>query len=158
MGGWHISHKANETETVYKFHRSLKIAPGATVTVFSAGTYLLIWEWCLFFFFFSLSLFLRLITVNWFICWLILPYQGTEVMHNLTYKNDYDSTFFVGTGVTHEPPATLVMKEQRWFVADRMVTHLFNNDGDVNWSFLVSLFGIEFKLLHFCFVGNGYSR
>jgi len=71
LGGWHISHKANETETVYKFHRSLKIAPGATVTVFSAGT-----------------------------------------------------------GVTHEPPATLVMKEQRWFVADRMVTHLFNNDGD----------------------------
>jgi len=37
LGGWHISHKANETETVYKFHRSLKIAPGASVTVYSAG-------------------------------------------------------------------------------------------------------------------------
>merc|ERR1712071_634914 len=66
-----LSNKANETETVYKFHRSLKIAPGATVTVYSAGS-----------------------------------------------------------GATHEPPATLVMKEQRWFVADRMVTHLFNMDGD----------------------------
>jgi len=71
LGGWHISHKANETETVYKFHRSLKIAPGASVTVYSAGT-----------------------------------------------------------GVTHEPPSTLVMKEQRWFVADRMVTHLFDTDGE----------------------------
>ena len=40
LGGWQISHKANETETVYKFHRSLKIAPGATVTVYSAGKHL----------------------------------------------------------------------------------------------------------------------
>lgn len=71
LSGWYISHKANETETVYKFHRSLKIAPGASVTVFSAGT-----------------------------------------------------------GAIHEPPANLVMKEQRWFVADKMVTQLFNMDGE----------------------------
>jgi len=71
LSGWQISHKASETETVYKFHRSLKIAPGASVTVYSAGT-----------------------------------------------------------GVTHDPPASLVMKEQRWCVADRMVTQLLNMDGE----------------------------
>ena len=39
MSGWQLVHKANETETVYKFHRSLKIAPGATVSVWSAGKF-----------------------------------------------------------------------------------------------------------------------
>ena len=37
MSGWQIVHKVNETETVYKFHRSLKLAPGASVSVWSAG-------------------------------------------------------------------------------------------------------------------------
>lgn len=42
MSGWQLVHKANETETVYKFHRSLKIAPGASVSVWSAGTFLVL--------------------------------------------------------------------------------------------------------------------
>jgi len=71
LSGWQLVHKANETETIYKFHRSLKVAPAASVTVWSAGT-----------------------------------------------------------GVTHEPPSALVMKEQRWFVADQMTTLLLNSSGE----------------------------
>lgn len=71
MSGWQIVHKVNETETVYKFHRSLKLAPGASVSVWSAGT-----------------------------------------------------------GTAHEPPSTLVMKEQRWFVASEMMTQLVNGTGE----------------------------
>jgi len=71
LSGWQLVHKANETETVYKFHRSLKMAPGASVTVWSAGT-----------------------------------------------------------GISHEPPSALVMKEQRWFVADQMTTSLLNSSGE----------------------------
>jgi lamin B len=37
----------------------------------------------------------------------------------------------LGSGATHEPPSTLVMKEQRWFVASEMVTQLLNNNGEV---------------------------
>lgn len=33
-------------------------------------------------------------------------------------------------GVDHEPPANLVMKGQRWFVADNMTTTLLNNNGE----------------------------
>ncbi|XP_031630619.1 lamin-C-like isoform X2 [Contarinia nasturtii] len=34
------------------------------------------------------------------------------------------------TGVTHEPPQTIVMKQQKWFVNDTMKTSLLNNDGE----------------------------
>ncbi|KAI9555121.1 lamin-like protein [Daphnia sinensis] len=71
LSGWQLVHKAQETETIYKFHRSLKVAPGGSVTVWSAGS-----------------------------------------------------------GAAHEPPSTLVMKEQRWFVASEMVTQLLNNNGE----------------------------
>lgn len=37
LSGWQLVHKAQETETIYKFHRSLKVAPGGSVTVWSAG-------------------------------------------------------------------------------------------------------------------------
>jgi len=71
LAGWHISHKAGETEMIYKFHQSQKVAPGASVTVFSATSQ-----------------------------------------------------------VTPDPPSTLVMKEQSWCVADRMVTCLVNMDAE----------------------------
>lgn len=32
-------------------------------------------------------------------------------------------------GVAHEPPANIVMKQQKWFVADNMRTVLLNVDG-----------------------------
>lgn len=38
-----------------------------------------------------------------------------------------------GTGASHEPPGTLVMKEQRWFVANEMVTQLLNSSGEVKY-------------------------
>lgn len=34
-------------------------------------------------------------------------------------------------GVNHEPPTTIVMKNQKWFCADTMKTQLFNGDGEV---------------------------
>ncbi|XP_046632521.1 lamin Dm0-like [Daphnia pulicaria] len=71
LSGWQLVHKAQETETIYKFHRSLKVAPGGTVSVWSAGS-----------------------------------------------------------GTAHEPPSTLVMKEQRWFVAKEMVTQLLDSSGE----------------------------
>ncbi|XP_046437575.1 lamin Dm0-like [Daphnia pulex] len=71
LSGWQLVHKAQETETIYKFHRSLKVAPGGTVSVWSAGS-----------------------------------------------------------GTAHEPPSTLVMKEQRWFVAREMVTQLLDSSGE----------------------------
>lgn len=71
LSGWQIVHNVNETETVYKFHRTFKLAPGASVSVWSAGT-----------------------------------------------------------GTAHEPPSTLVMKEQRWFVASEMKTQLMNDSGE----------------------------
>ena len=37
LSGWQIVHNVNETETVYKFHRTFKLAPGASVSVWSAG-------------------------------------------------------------------------------------------------------------------------
>lgn len=32
--------------------------------------------------------------------------------------------------ITHEPPHTIVMKQQKWFVADNMKTQLLNADGE----------------------------
>lgn len=34
-------------------------------------------------------------------------------------------------GATHEPPSNIVMKGQKWFIADNMSTILFNNEGEV---------------------------
>lgn len=34
------------------------------------------------------------------------------------------------SGVTHEPPQTIVMKQQKWFVSDTMKTSLLNTDGE----------------------------
>lgn len=32
--------------------------------------------------------------------------------------------------ITHEPPHTIVMKQQKWFIADNMKTQLVNADGE----------------------------
>ncbi|XP_015608257.1 lamin Dm0 isoform X2 [Cephus cinctus] len=71
LSGWQVIRKAGTLETVYKFHRTAKIEPGANVTVWSADI-----------------------------------------------------------GATHEPPSNLVMKGQKWFVADNMTTTLLNNEGE----------------------------
>lgn len=71
IGGWQVVRKAGELETVFKFHRSLKLEPGAYVTVWSSNL-----------------------------------------------------------GKDHEPPHTLVMKSQKWFVADNMTTTLIDSNGD----------------------------
>lgn len=62
---------AGGNETAFKFHRSVKIDPNGTVTVWSSDS-----------------------------------------------------------GVTHEPPQTIVMKQQKWFVADNMKTVLMNAEGE----------------------------
>ena len=72
LSGWQIVRRAGDQETSFKFHRSVKIEPGATITVWSSDS-----------------------------------------------------------GVTHEPPANIVMKGQRWFVADTMSTTLLSNTGEV---------------------------
>lgn len=71
MGNWQLLRTAGPNETSFKFHRSVKIEPQGTVTVWSSDS-----------------------------------------------------------GVTHEPPQTIVMKQQRWFVSDTMKTSLLNNDGE----------------------------
>lgn len=71
MGNWQLLRTAGTNETSFKFHRSVKIEPRGTVTVWSSDT-----------------------------------------------------------GVTHEPPQTIVMKQQKWFVSDTMKTSLLNNDGE----------------------------
>lgn len=70
IGGWHLHHSAGgSNETVFKFHRSVKIEAGATVTVWSSES-----------------------------------------------------------GVTHEPPTNIVMKQQKWFGGDKTTTKLVNAD------------------------------
>ena len=64
--------KAGDLETIFKFHRTVKAEPGATVSVWSSDV-----------------------------------------------------------GATHEPPTNIVMKGQKWFVADNMTTTLLNNEGEV---------------------------
>ncbi|XP_023247793.1 lamin Dm0-like [Copidosoma floridanum] len=71
LSGWQLIRKAGNLETIFKFHRTAKLEPGASVTVWSSDI-----------------------------------------------------------GVTHEPPTNLVMKSQKWFVADNMTTLLLNNDGE----------------------------
>ncbi|XP_046978688.1 lamin-C-like [Vanessa cardui] len=69
LGGFQIIRKAGDQETVFKFHRTVKLEPGAISTVWSADA-----------------------------------------------------------GVDHDPPRDIVMKGQKWFVADNFTTTLFNND------------------------------
>lgn len=71
LGNWQLLRTAGSNETTFKFHRSVKIEPQGTVTVWSSDT-----------------------------------------------------------GTTHEPPQTIVMKQQKWFVSDTMKTSLLNNDGE----------------------------
>jgi lamin B len=72
IGGWQLNRKSGSNETVFKFHRSVKIDAGATSTVWSSDA-----------------------------------------------------------GQTHEPPATIVMKGQKWFAGDTYTTQLLNADGEV---------------------------
>lgn len=73
LSGWQIIRNAGKAlETVFKFHRTVKLDANATVTVWSADI-----------------------------------------------------------GATHEPPSNVVMKGQKWFVADNMCTVLLNNEGEV---------------------------
>ncbi|KDR19813.1 lamin Dm0-like [Zootermopsis nevadensis] len=71
LSGWQLIRRAGDLETSFKFHRSVKIEPGANVTVWSSDL-----------------------------------------------------------GQTHEPPYNIVMKGQKWFVADSMTTTLLNNTGE----------------------------
>lgn len=71
MGGWQLVRTAGSNETNFKFHRSVKIEPNGTITVWSSDS-----------------------------------------------------------GITHEPPQTIVMKQQKWFVSDQMKTALLNVDGE----------------------------
>jgi len=73
LSGWQLVRRAGDLETSFKFHRSVKIEPGAIITVWSSDS-----------------------------------------------------------GQTHEPPYNIVMKGQKWFVADTMSTTLFNNTGEVS--------------------------
>lgn len=71
LGGWQVVRRAGDNETVYKFHRSVKIEANSTVTIWSSD-------------------------------------QGKD----------------------HEPPTNLVMKGQKWFVADNMTTIVLNGNGE----------------------------
>lgn len=42
----------------------------------------------------------------------------------------YVTVWSSDTGVTHEPPQTIVMKQQKWFVNDTMKTSLLNTDSE----------------------------
>lgn len=44
--------------------------------------------------------------------------------------NAYVTIWSSDSGQDHEPPTNLVMKGQRWFVADNMTTTILNNNGD----------------------------
>lgn len=72
LGGFQIIRKANDQETLFKFHRTVKLEPGAVTTVWSADA-----------------------------------------------------------GAEHEPPLNIVMKGQKWFVADNFTTQLLNTDQEV---------------------------
>lgn len=72
IGGYQILRKAGDQETTFKFHRTVKLEPGAIATVWSADA-----------------------------------------------------------GVDHDPPRDIVMKGQKWFVADTFSTTLLNTDQEV---------------------------
>ncbi|KAI8438728.1 hypothetical protein MSG28_011141 [Choristoneura fumiferana] len=72
LSGYQIHRKAGDQETVFKFHRTVKLEPGATATVWSADC-----------------------------------------------------------GAEHDPPRDIVMKGQKWFVADNFTTALLNNEQEL---------------------------
>lgn len=88
LGGWSVVRKAGDDETLFKFHRSVKVEPNGTVTIWSSD-------------------------------------QSRE---------------------THDPPANIVMKGQKWLVADNMTTTVINNNGDE--------VAVSERLVH----SSGYSR
>ncbi|XP_063616506.1 lamin-C-like [Cydia splendana] len=69
LSGYQVVRKAGEQETIFKFHRTVKLEPGGVATVWSADT-----------------------------------------------------------GAEHDPPRDIVMKGQKWFVADNFTTALLNNE------------------------------
>lgn len=72
IGGWRLTAVgAGGAETLFKFHRSVKVEAGATVTVWS-----------------------------------------------------------MDAGAAHEPPASIVMKQQRWQSGDEVTVKLVNDSGD----------------------------
>ncbi|XP_030025126.2 LOW QUALITY PROTEIN: lamin-C [Manduca sexta] len=72
LGGFQIMRKAGEQETLFKFHRTVKLEPGAVTTVWSADS-----------------------------------------------------------GATNDPPRDIVMKGQKWFVADTFTTALLNTEQEI---------------------------
>lgn len=68
--------------------------------------------------------------------WQLLRTAGsneTNFKFHRSVKIDANGTVTVwssDTGVTHEPPQTIVMKQQKWFVNDTMKTALLNSDGE----------------------------
>lgn len=68
--------------------------------------------------------------------WQVIRKAGeTEVVYKFhrTVKiepNAYITVWSSDSGQDHEPPSNLVMKGQRWFVADNMSTSILNNNGE----------------------------
>ncbi|XP_014486607.1 PREDICTED: lamin-C-like isoform X2 [Dinoponera quadriceps] len=68
--------------------------------------------------------------------WQIIRKAGaleTVFKFHRTAKLDASATVMVWSadiGATHEPPSNVVMKGQKWFVADNMTTILLNNEGE----------------------------
>lgn len=44
----------------------------------------------------------------------------------------FKKNYLIETGVSHDPPSNLVMKEGYWPVTPEMVTTLFDKSGEVN--------------------------
>lgn len=72
MGAWQLVRLSGAGETIFKFHRSVKIDGGASITIWSSDS-----------------------------------------------------------GVNHDPPANIVMKQQKWFTGDNIKTQLLNAEGEV---------------------------
>ncbi len=102
MGGWQLVHKAQDLETIYKFHRLLEVAPGGTVSVWSAGMQLLCQH----------------------------SFGTKRAKSRRCFVNSF--FFCLDSGTAHEPPSTLVMMGLQWFVAREMVTKLLDNSGKVS--------------------------
>lgn len=75
MGTWQITRLAGEKSVTFKFHHTVKLASGETITVWS-----------------------------------------------------------MDAQATHEPPLNIVMKTQKWPIADSMETVLYNNKNEVRIS------------------------
>lgn len=70
--------------------------------------------------------------------WQIIRKAGqveTVFKFHRTAKIDAGASVMVWSadiGASHEPPSNIVMKGQKWFIADNMTTTLLNNEGEVN--------------------------